>query len=267
MLIAITAFTLMTAALYIVLPFSEIRDTDTPVITFGTTLYGPVGAFAYTIGISLSALGSLNSNVFAIGRLACAAARRGYIPAVFEGDNSAGMSVAEEDRWLKDRMRDRGWPQWIVEIVTGFARVTATKRLDAGVPIYAMLLTALLTTLYIMMGTFRGLLIFIGLLEYFVFTLVVLSLFRLRRHSPPPSHSHSSAGPKPVATVYRTRTLNPVVFCTLSTFLVARGVLVEPTQGVAIVVMLGVGLGVWMWKERKGGGVAERRRTRSGVDF
>ena len=32
MLIAITAFTLMVAALYIVLPFSTVRDTDTPVV-------------------------------------------------------------------------------------------------------------------------------------------------------------------------------------------------------------------------------------------
>jgi hypothetical protein len=102
--------------------------------TFGTTLYGPLGALAYTIGISLSALGSLNSNVFSVGRLACAAAMREYIPVVFAGDNSAGMSVEEEGRWLIARIKDRGLPQWIAGIVTGFARVTGTKRLEAGVP-------------------------------------------------------------------------------------------------------------------------------------
>lgn len=53
---------------------------------------------------------------------------------VFAGDNSAGMSVEEEGRWLRAGMRDRGLPQWIVGIVAGFARVTGTKRLEAGVP-------------------------------------------------------------------------------------------------------------------------------------
>jgi amino acid transporter len=130
-----------------------------------------------------------------------------------------------------------------------------------------MLLTALLTTFYIMMGTFRDLLTFIGIVEYFVFILVVLSLFRLRRYPPSPSHSPPSIDLKPATTVYRTNTLNPVVFCVLSAFLVARGVLVEPKQGVAIVTMLGVGWGVWLWKKKKGGGVAEGERMRRGVDF
>lgn len=131
-----------------------------------------------------------------------------------------------------------------------------------------MLLTALLTTFYIIMGTFRDLLTFIGIVEYFVFILVVLSLFRLRQH-PPSSTSHSppSIDLKPATTTYRTNTLNPVVFCVLSAFLVARGVLVEPKQGVAVVMMLGVGWGAWLWKKREGPGVAERERMRGGVDF
>ncbi|KAI9769479.1 MAG: Y+L amino acid transporter [Geoglossum simile] len=268
MLIAIISFTLTASALYTVLPFPTVRDTDTPVVTFGTALYGPLGALTYTVGISLSALGSLNSNIFAIGRLACAAARRAYIPAVFAGDNSLGMSVAEEGRWLRARMKDQGLPEWIVGITTGLARVTGTKRLKEGVPIYSMLLTALLTTFYIMMGTFRDLLTFIGIVEYFVFILVVLSLFRLRRH-PPSSllHSPTFVDFNPPATVYRTHTLNPVVFCVLSAFLVVRGVLVEPKQGAAVVVMLGVGWGVWLWKERKGGGASGRARMRRSADL
>jgi hypothetical protein len=112
-----------------------------------------------------------------------------------------------------------------------------------------MLLTALLTTFYIMIGTFRDLLTFIGIIEYCVFFFVVLSLFRLRQLS---SSSLPPQSPTlPAATrIYRTSTFNPVVFCVLSAFLVARGVLAEPKQGLAIVIMLACGWGIWLWKSR-----------------
>jgi hypothetical protein len=48
-----------------------------------------------------------------------------------------------------------------------------------------MLLTALLTCVYILTGTFRSLLTFIGITEYLIFLLTVLAIFRLRLHPPP----------------------------------------------------------------------------------
>jgi hypothetical protein len=105
-----------------------------PTQTFGNTLYGPAGFLIYTITISLSALGSLNSNVFAVSRLAVAASRQDYIPRVFAGDNSAGMSIEEEERWLRVTMRKR-WPGWIVWCVAGFAKSTGRLRLEKGVPV------------------------------------------------------------------------------------------------------------------------------------
>jgi amino acid transporter len=102
--------------------------------TFANTLYGPTGFLIYTVGISLSALGSINSNVFAVGRLAVTASRRDYIPGLFSGDNSIGMSVEEEEGWLRVMMRER-WPAWVVWCVTGFARATGRLRLEKGVPV------------------------------------------------------------------------------------------------------------------------------------
>lgn len=101
--------------------------------TFGSTLYGPIGFLIYTIAISLSAVGSINSNIFAIGRLATAASRRDYIPRFLAGDNSLGMSVKEEERWLQVIMQE-WWPGWIVWCVTRFARVTWQLRVEKGVP-------------------------------------------------------------------------------------------------------------------------------------
>lgn len=102
--------------------------------TFGNTLYGPTGILIYTIAISLSALGALNANVFAVGRLAVAASQRDYIPAFFAGDNSTGMSVEKEEELLQAMMHER-WPRWVVWSITRFAKATGRLRLEEGVPV------------------------------------------------------------------------------------------------------------------------------------
>ena len=118
-----------------------------------------------------------------------------------------------------------------------------------------MLLNALLATVYIIMGTFRSLLIFIGITEYLVFIVTVLALFRLRIRPPPVA----PASPPPTikataAAIYRVNTVNPVIFCVLSALLVGRGVVTEPAQGVALIVVFGVLWVVWQWKERRSPG-------------
>jgi solute carrier family 7 (L-type amino acid transporter), member 6 len=112
-----------------------------------------------------------------------------------------------------------------------------------------MLLTALLTSAYTLTGTFRGLLTFIGITEYFIFIFTVLALFRLRLGLPPPPDSPSPAVKPAIAPIYRTYTVNLVVFCVLSVFLVVRGVVTEPGQGGAIMGVLGVLWVFWRWKE------------------
>jgi hypothetical protein len=134
-----------------------------------------------------------------------------------------------------------------------------------------MLLNALLATIYILMGTFRGLLTFVGITEYLIFILTVLALFRLRSHSPlalmPSSPNIESAG----AMIYRTHIVNPVVFCVLSVFLVGRGVVTEPAQGAALAAVLGALWVIWRLKEKRatsiGTGGVRGERTRLGVDF
>jgi solute carrier family 7 (L-type amino acid transporter), member 6 len=114
-----------------------------------------------------------------------------------------------------------------------------------------MLLNALLAAIYILMGTFRGLLTFIGITEYLIFILTVLALFRLRSHPPVPLASSTSATKSASATIYRTNIVNPIVFCVLSVFLVGRGVVKEPAQGAALAAVLGALWVFWRWKQKR----------------
>lgn len=113
-----------------------------------------------------------------------------------------------------------------------------------------MLLNAILTSIYILIGTFRGLLTFVGITEYLIFILTVLALFRLRLHPPPTPPSSPMAVKSPRVAVYRTNIVNPVIFCVLSMFLVGRGVVTEVAQGGALIAVFGLLWAFWWWKER-----------------
>ena len=107
-----------------------------------------------------------------------------------------------------------------------------------------MLLTAVITSLYILMGTFRSLVVFIGLTECVIYILTVLAVFRLRKN--PPSLSPQAPSPpmvSPPTAIYRTNTANPYLFCFVGSVLVGRRIIVEPYQGGALIV---VGLVLWV---------------------
>jgi hypothetical protein len=133
---------------------------------------------------------------------------------------------------------------------------------------YGTILNALFTSFYILTGTFRGLLTFIGITQYIMFILTILALFRLRLPPPKPLYSPLPAVKPAPITIYRTSIINPILFCVLSVFLVGRGIVVEPGQGAAIAVVFGLTWLLWRWKERRG--VAARRgrgRERMGAEI
>lgn len=76
----------------------------------------------------------MNANVFAIGRLAAAAAERGYIPQIFAGHKNTGMSAEEEEAGLRASMQ-KHWPALAVLYVTKCVKATARLRLEEGVPL------------------------------------------------------------------------------------------------------------------------------------
>jgi amino acid transporter len=86
---------------------------------------------------------------------------------------------------------------------------------------YSILFSAVPSFIFLIVGTFDGLVTFYGIAEFLFYFLSVLGIFAIRKEYKVPKKQ-------------RTYTFNPVIFCSLSFFICARGILNEPLQGVAI---------------------------------
>jgi len=121
--------------------------------------------------------------------------------------------------------------------------LTVDLRCGKDVPIYALLLNSTLAIFYICIGTFEGLVTFLGIADYLFFFIAVLGIYKIRR-------ADANAG-------YTTWTLNPVIFCIVSGLIVLRGIVSNPVQGTVIVGFAAAGLLVFTWRFRKEITVAE----------
>jgi L-type amino acid transporter 6 len=74
----------------------------------------------------------------------------------------------------------------------------------------------------------------VGIADYLFFFLAVLGIYQIRRQD--------------VGSNYRTWTLNPIIFCVVSGFIVLRGIVTDPVQGGAIAALVGVGWAVFRWR-------------------
>ena len=116
-----------------------------------------------------------------------------------------------------------------------------------------MMMNSFLAGIYIIVGTFNGLVTFVGeafrdqgfrnllqpflgISEYIFFFLAVLGVFVLRR------------GGKCIDQLHRTWTFNPVIFCVSSFFIVVRGIITDPLQGLALLIFTLAG---WAWFRRR----------------
>ncbi|KAI1171783.1 amino acid permease-domain-containing protein [Nemania sp. FL0916] len=82
MTVSISCFMSLNITLYAVLPIDVLKSTNKVAIVFGSKVFGKFSEDFYSILVSLSCLGSLNANTFAIGRLAYEAGRRAYFPTI-----------------------------------------------------------------------------------------------------------------------------------------------------------------------------------------
>ncbi|CAN8105770.1 unnamed protein product [Discula destructiva] len=233
MVTVICGFCLTNAAIYIVLPFEVIRSSTTVAVDFARHTLGPAFGVVFCVVVSISALGALNANVFATSKLCVAASHQDYFPRIIA--NLHCRSALDEANYLRETMPlfKRGGI-WL-------ANVTKDLRWNKAVPIFAILLNGFLPACFIMMGSFNGLVTLIGLAEYSCFLVTVFGLLVMRRReakrSSQAAEIHHTAAPN-----YRTWIGNPLIFTSVSAFLVLRAIITDPLQGLAILSVAASGL-------------------------
>ncbi|KAL2021384.1 hypothetical protein VTK56DRAFT_7249 [Thermocarpiscus australiensis] len=204
----IVCFITANAAYYILLPWHVVSTTDSVTVTAITRLLGRGFGIVAAIFICLVVAGSLLGNSFVAGRMTVAAANQKWLPRILGAVGRVGRQYQS-------------------------APDDALKAPDSDAPINAMILSTVLSTLYIVFGNFRALLTFNGLGEYTFFFLTVLGAIILRYREPQ------------LERPYKPLVLIPVVFALVSGFVVVRGAAFAPTQAIVLAGVWALGLAVY----------------------
>ena len=254
----VTLFYLMAnVAYFFVLPFETIKSSNTVAVQFGAKVFGPVGSAVLAVVVGASCFGALNATTFTSGRLVYAASKEGYLPSLFGriGFGIRGSEGAQRQQQQQqhhhhhhhhhhrhsssfNRLHTRSWARKQLSRLLG----DDDDGGEAGgiwfTPINAMLLNAVLTTAYILVGEFGTLLTFYGVAGYSFYFVTVLGVIVLRVREP--------ALERP----YRTWISTPIIFCCVSLFLLSRAVFAEPVQTVVVLGFMLAGAVVYFWKVR-----------------
>jgi amino acid transporter len=234
--LVILCYILANISYFLVLPTSVIESSNTVAVAFGSEVFGPVGSLVLALFVAGSCFGALNATTFTSGRLVYAAGKEGYLPSLFGnvgfGKNHRAvrlhsMSATQSKSKIPKKLVD-----WFADADAGFFFT----------PIAAMLLNALLTAIYIAIGSFDTLVTFYGVAGYSFYFQTVLGLIILRVREPD------------LERPYKTWITTPIIFCCVSLFLLSRAVFAEPVQTLLVVAFVAVGLVIWFaWVGRRRG--------------
>jgi amino acid transporter len=152
--------------------------------------------------------GALLGNSFIVGRMTVAAANKNWLPRflAFVG-------------------------QFGAESYPNADSSSTPKSPKSDAPLNALLLSTILSTLYILFGNFRALLTFNGLGEYSFFFLTVIGAIVLRFREPD------------LRRPYKPFVLVPVIFAVVSGFIIVRGAVFAPAQAAILAVVWIIGAG------------------------
>ncbi|KAK1470156.1 hypothetical protein CCUS01_06540 [Colletotrichum cuscutae] len=217
----ILCFIAANAAYYILLPWNVVASTDSVAVTAINRLLGPAFGIVAAVLICLVVAGSLLGNSFVAGRMTVAASNFNWLPKFLGFVGRVGFKSEESSPADSSADASPG---------------PAHARSDA--PLNALLLSTILSALYILFGNFRALLTFNGLGEYTFFFLTVLGAVILRVREPK------------LRRPYKPFVLIPIVFALVSGFVVVRGAIFAPVQALILIVLWIVGLGFY-WARRK----------------
>ncbi|KAM0492268.1 hypothetical protein D7B24_003362 [Verticillium nonalfalfae] len=205
----IISFLAANTAYYILLPWAVVSTTDSVAVTSLTRLLGRGFGIAAAALICLVVAGSLLGNSFVASRMAVAAANKSWFPRLFTYVGRVGLKPSN-----------------------------STEPATSDAPINAIILSAILAAVYILLGNFRALLTFNGLGEYTFFFLTVMGAIILRWREPGLERPY-----KPFVVV-------PVIFAIVSGFVVVRGAAFAPVQAGVLVGVWALGLAFYWAKKR-----------------
>jgi amino acid transporter len=178
-----------------------------------------VALFAAAL-ICLVVAGSLLGNSFVAGRMTVAAANKSWLPSYLGVVGKFGVRQSSEAD-AADNQND------------------AAEEMDKGAsPINALILSTIISAVYILLGNMRVLLTFNGLGEYTFFFLTVLGDIILRWREPNLRRPF-----KPIILV-------PIVFALISGFVVVRGAIFAPVQSTILVGLWIIGIVYYLARKR-----------------
>lgn len=239
--LVIISYIMANVAYIFVLPLADIKSSNTVAVMFGMKVFGGLGSLILALIVSASCFGALNATTFTSGRLVYAAGKEGYLPAIF-GKIGVGSGAEPSLSTLQTR-------SWFSKKL---AKIFGDE--DAGLfftPVNAMVLNALLTAVYVVMGEFSTLITFYGVAGYSFYFLTVLGLIILRVKEPY------------LERPYKTWISTPIIFCCVSLFLLSRAVFAEPIQTVIVVCFVIAGVPIFYWRVRGRNQIKPRERSGS----
>ena len=220
--LVIGSYILANLAYIFVLPTASINASNTIAVLFGSTVLGPLGSLILALTVSGSCFGALNATTFTSGRLVYAAAKEGYIPSIF---GTAGFSAKSAIRLPRRSARAKRWTSWVAD-EQGFFYT----------PIYAFLLNAALTAVYIVIGDFTTLTTFYGVASYLFYFAAVVGLIILRVKEPE------------LERPYKCWITTPIIFCCVSLFLLSRAIFAKPFQALIVLAFIAAGFPLYWWR-------------------
>lgn len=171
-----------------------------------TRLLGPAFGILAAVLVCLVVAGSLLGNSFVAGRMTVAAAKMDWLPRPFS--------------------------------IVGKVGIVPSASSTSDAPLNALILSSVLSALYILFGNFRALLTFNGLGEYTFFFLTVVGAIVLRYREPK------------LRRPYKPLLLVPITFALVSGFVVVRGAIFAPVQALILLVVWAIGIGFYYVRKR-----------------
>lgn len=239
--LVVVSYLLANISYLLVLPFATINSSNTVAVAFGRAVFGPVGAVAFAVIVSLSCYGSMAASTFTSSRLIYAASREGLLPSVFSRLGWSWTTTTSSGPTMRLPPRNRA-----TSLLTSLLADD-----EAGffyTPILATLCNAVVTAVYVAIGDFSTLTTFYGVAGYTFYFFTVLGLIVLRVREPD------------LERPYRCWLITPVVFCAVSIFLLSRAVFAQPLQTLIVVAFCVAGLPLYALRLRTAGGRGGRKR-------